>query len=350
MTGTHSTILNRLLSEPPIVSMWQTIGHEWAIELLQHAVARQRVAHTYLFTGPANTGKTHLALELAAALNCMGAAPPCGSCRACSQTALGTHPDVMLIEPDGDKLKIDQMRAAQRELALSPYEGRWRVCIITEFQAATLEAANALLKTLEEPASRVVIILTATDASLLLPTIISRCQLLPLRAVPIHKVKQVLVERWHKTEDEAQVLARLSAGRIGWAIRAAQDRSVLAQRKHRLEELVSICEVGRAARIQAAERLSKRDDLPEALRLWQTWWRDVMLAGSGCEDLVVNLDYLETVRQYASRYDVPRAEAAVRSTESALLELEQNANPRLALEVLFLNWYRTSRVQTRTEI
>jgi DNA polymerase III subunit delta' len=319
-------------------SVWQTIGHEWATELLQRAVSSAHVAHAYLFTGPSHTGKTHLARRFAAALNCTGDMPPCGSCEACIRTGQSTHPDVMLIEPEGNKIKIDQMRALQHDLALSPYKGRWRVCIITDFQTTTVEAANALLKTLEEPPARVVLILTATDASLLLPTIVSRCQVLPLRAVPIQQIERALVDRWHAREDVARLLARLSAGHVGWAIHAAETPAVLTDRRQQIEKLLALTGQGRAGKIKAAEQLGKRDDLSEQLRLWQTWWRDVMLAASGCEDLVVSLDHLEVLRAQARQYDLVRAEAAVRGIEAALQQIEQNVNPRLVLEVLFLGW------------
>jgi len=324
--------------------MWQTIGHEWAVELLQRAVQTGHIAHAYLFTGPANIGKTHLAKELAAALNCTGDVPPCGACRACIKIARQAHPDLAFVGPDGAKIKIDQMRQVQHELALSPYEGRWRVCLITDFQTATVEAANALLKTLEEPPSRVVMILTATDASLLLPTIVSRCQVLPLRAVPHQSIERALIERWSEPAELARTLARLSAGRIGWAIRAAQDPSLLAERKRRLEELLGLLRQGRAGKIQAAERLGKSDDLSEVMRLWQTWWRDVTLVCSGCEELVVNLDHLEALRLQARHHELAAAETATRSIESALEQLEQNVNPRLVLEVLLLSWPRVALI------
>ncbi len=318
--------------------MWQTIGHEWAVEFLGRAIRTQRVAHTYLFAGPANTGKTHLAKELAAALNCVGDHPPCGVCEACLKTMQGSHPDVTLVEPEGDKLKIDQIRDLQRNLSLSPYEGRWRVCLMTDFQTATVEASNALLKTLEEPPSRVVLILTAIDASLLLPTIVSRCQVLPLRAVPLWEIERALIERWNVPEEQARLLARLSAGRIGWAIRAVQDAAILSRRQQRLGELQSLFLKGRAARIMAAERLSEREDLPETIKLWQTWWRDMILLCAGCGDLVANLDYLDVLHQQAKQSDLVAIEKSLRNAEAALYQLEQNVNPRLALEVLLLSW------------
>lgn len=318
--------------------MWSTIGHEWAIEFFRGAIEKQQVAHAYLLTGPVSVGKTHLALELASALNCAGDDPPCRSCSACRRTAQGTHPDVALVEPDGDRIKIDQVRGLQRQLALSPHEGPWRVCIIADFQAATVEAANALLKTLEEPPSRVVILLTATDASLLLPTIVSRCQILALRAVPVERIERALVELWQEPEDRARLVARLSAGRVGWAIRAAKDPSVLAHRQRCIDELLSLMQRGKAARIRTAEDLSKDGSLAEVISVWQTWWRDVVLVRSGCRELVVNLDYSDALNRFAGHCDLAEAESHVRDTESALQRLDQNVNARLALEVLLLGW------------
>ena len=318
--------------------MWQTVGHDWAVALLERALATGHAAQAYLLTGAPNIGKTHLARELAAALNCTGPEAPCGQCWACTHTVQGTHPDVVIVEPDGAHVKIDQVRSVQHDLALSPYQGRRRVAIISDFYLATTEAANALLKTLEEPPAHAVLILTATDASLLLPTIVSRCQVLALRPASVQQIERVLVDRWQVREDRAQLLARLSAGRVGWAIRAAQDPAILAERQQHLETLLGLLQRGRAARIAAAERLGSRDDLPDIIRLWQAWWRDVLLVQHNCEDLVANVDCADALRLWAARSGPNAARAALREAETALKRLEQNVNPRLAVEVMLLGW------------
>ncbi|OGO04895.1 MAG: hypothetical protein A2Y73_00945 [Chloroflexi bacterium RBG_13_56_8] len=320
--------------------MWNTIGHEWAVSLLKRGVEIEQIAHAYLFLGPTNIGKTHLALELAAALVCIGDVPPCGVCRACLRARQGIHPDVSLLEPQGSRFGISQVRELQGQLSLSPYEGRRRVSIITDFQLATSEAANALLKTLEEPPSRVVIILTATDASALLPTIISRCQVFFLRRVAREQIERALIERWNQPPELARVLAHLSAGRAGWAIRAAQDPSMLAERRQHIEELVRVLGQGRSERLQIAEALSQREDLPEILRLWQTWWRDILLVASGCDELTTNVDYAEILGNQAQRHGLRQAQAAICSIESTLQQLDHNVNARLALDVLLLGWPR----------
>ncbi len=334
--------------------MWQTIGHEWAVALLRRAMETGHLAHAYLFTGPPSIGKTTLAIDLAAAILCTGDVPPCGHCMSCQRIAQGTHPDVTMVRPDNGpmnigKIKIDQIRSLQRELMLSPHQGatqmaatRGRIAVITEFQTATSEAANALLKTLEEPPGHARLLLTATDASLLLPTIVSRCQLLPLRALSRQQVEDSLIARGDIEATRARLIARLAAGRMGWAIGAAEDPSVLAQRQQQLEALQKLLREGPAARIQAAERLGKRQDLDDIMQLWQTWWRDVAVVASGCEELVVNLDYLEALQRQARQHGLEQAHGALRGIESAQQRIEQNVNPRLALEALLLSWGRVS--------
>jgi len=125
---------------------------------------------------------------------------------------------------------------------------------------------------------------------------------------------------------------------VGWAIRAAQDPAILADREKHLETLLELLRQGRAARITAAERLSKLDDLSDIIRLWQAWWRDVLLVQNGCEDLVANVDSLDALRLWAARGGAGSAPAALREAETALSRLEQNVNPRLAVEVMLLGW------------
>jgi len=158
--------------------VWQVVGHEWAVELLKRSLTNGRVAHAYLLTGPPQIGKTTLALNFAQALNCQNPEGPCGECLSCRKIAHGTHPDVRVIEGQGGTIKIDQIRALQRQAALSCTEGRWKVFILRQMERATTEAANCLLKTLEEPPAHVILVLTASEADALPPTIVSRCQVL----------------------------------------------------------------------------------------------------------------------------------------------------------------------------
>jgi DNA polymerase-3 subunit delta' len=315
------------------------IGHEWAVDLLLHGLAGGRVSHATLIVGPPNIGKTTLARWFAQALNCTGGQPePCGECPSCRKLNSGNHPDVRILDAPGQTLKIGEVRELQRDLSLSPYEGRWRVALLCDFERATVEAANALLKTLEEPAAQVVLLLTAPEAGILLPTIVSRCQVLSLRPLPLTQVKDALVARWGAEPAQAELLAYLSGGRLGWAVRALTDQALLARRAERLDDLVTLSAEGRVERLAYAAALSRDPALArEVLALWLGWWHDVLLLASGSRVNVTNVDRLAALRQQAGQVSLRQAQRMVARLRSVVNNLDQNVNLRLALEVLLLS-------------
>jgi len=288
-------------------------------------------------------GKTTLARALATALLCQGESekePPCGACRACHLVASGNHPDLHVTQSErvGARLKIEQIRDLQRQLALTPVEASWRVAILRRFEEATTSAANALLKTLEEPPPYVLIAVLASDADRLLPTIVSRCQQVPLRPLTTADVQKALVERWNAGAEQAELLAHLSGGRLGWAVRTLDDRAALQRRVQRLDDLDRLLGASSAQRFRYAEKLAH--DLvatQETLDLWIGWWRDVLLLAAETDAPLTNVDRRSTLRDHAHRFEVEGSAAVLEALRSAADRLRRNANPRLTLEVLMLD-------------
>ena len=321
--------------------MWNVIGHSWAVDFLKRSLANGRLAHAYLLLGPAQIGKRTLALELAKALNCLAQEKgrPCGECLACHKIAHSTHPDVRVVEPQGGSLKIDQIRQLQREVALTPHEGRYRVAVLRSFDQATTEASNCLLKTLEEPPPQVVLCITAPDASSLLPTIVSRCQLLKLRPLSLEAVESALIKRWGVGQQRAALLARLSGGRLGWAVEAYQEPSILERRASCLDSLVRLLDEPRVPRFAYAQEASRTPEIVSSiLETWLCWWRDLLLIHEGSRAQITGHDRTEEITAYASRYSLSQIHGALDAIRTAQQHLQCNANLRLTMEVLLLSF------------
>lgn len=324
---------------------WGIVGHRWAVRFLQRTVVSGNVSHAYLFTGPQGVGKTTLARSLAAALLCQGeGARPCNTCRACRLVAGDSHPDLHIVASQqvGASLKIEQVRELQRQLSLTPVEGQWRIAILCRFEEATTSAANALLKTLEEPPPYVVLTVLTSDADRLLPTIVSRCQQVHLRPLPVATVCKALVERWGAEPEQAKLLAHLSGGRLGWAVRTLNHETALHRRAQRLDDLDRLIGAATVERFRYAKSLAADPvATQETLDLWIGWWRDVMLVAAQADAPLTNVDRPGALHDYARRFGAERSAAVVKALRNASERLKRNANTRLTLEVLMLDLPRS---------
>ncbi len=322
---------------------WDMLGHEWAVDLLREQVIHGRLRHAYLITGPQGTGRRTLALRLAQAVNCLqppAPGEPCLACRPCTQIGKMQHPDLDIVQAEqvGGTLKVEQVRLLQHNLSLAPYEARYRVALMLRFEEAHPSAANALLKTLEEPPPQVILLVTTESAERLLPTIVSRCEVLRLRPLSIEAVVQGLQSHWGLTGDDARRLAHLSGGRVGQAVYLHQHPEQLEQRKAWLDDHSRMLSATRLDRFGYAEAISKdKDVLRLALQTWATLWRDVLLCAGGAAAPLTNLDRAEEIEALAGRCGLPQARRMVQDLEHTVELLESNVNPRLATEVLLLD-------------
>ena len=328
---------------------WGIAGHEWAVDLLREHVAQDRMRHAYLITGSQGVGRRTLALRLAQAVNCdQPPAPgvPCLKCRSCEKIEHMTHPDLAIVEAEriGGTLKVDQVRELQRSLMLTPYEARYRVAILLRFEEAHPSAANALLKTLEEPPPKVILILTASSVENLLPTVVSRCEVLRLRSLALNEVSQWLEDDWDVSSDEANLLAHISGGIPGYALRLHKKPELMEKRAVWLEDHQRLISSGRVDRfayiaplISPKNPSKTRTELRDRFLIWISLWRDVLHKAIGTSAPISNLDHADMIAALVAAFDEDIARSMVSALQRTLILIDKNVNARLAAEVLMLD-------------
>ncbi len=247
----------------------------------------------------------------------------------------------MLVEPEDGKrlLGVDVVReSVVRHANLAPSQGRWRVFILPDVERMTPNTLNALLKTLEEPPAGVVLLLTSTDPESLLPTLISRCQLLSLHPLAQSEIERLLIERHQVAPAEAQALAALAQGRPGWAVRAHEHPELREERKQLLGQIIGLPRASRDERLRMAGVLAKDGDMARrALDEWTLWWRDVLLAAAGADHLISDGEARREAERLGRAIGRPRAEAFLHALLAARELLDQNVNARLAFDVLMFD-------------
>jgi DNA polymerase III subunit delta' len=322
---------------------WDIIGHEWAVKMLKEHVTQGRLRHAYLFTGAPGVGRRTLALRFSQAINCLepvSPGEPCRTCRSCKTIENMTHPDLVVVQAEqiNSALRVNQIREVQHNLSLTPFEARFRVALFLRFEEANQHAANALLKTLEEPPPQVIIMLTAESGEQLLPTIESRCEMIRLRPAPLEIVGQGLINRWGVSMESAKLLTHLSNGRPGQAIRWHQHPELLEQRRALIMDLYKLMKAGRVDRFAFAQSITTdKGDFQTALQTWVSLWRDVLLRISGTSTPLTNLDLSDVIDALANQMSLEKAWSVLSKFDRTFHLLERNVNTRLAAEVLMLD-------------
>jgi len=313
------------------------IGQELAKRYFQRAVEGGCLAHAYLFHGPAGVGKKSLARALAQALVCNTAENnSCGLCPACRMFLAGSHPDLRVLDGAEKSIGIAQVRELQQALVYRPYGAR-HLCLVQEAEGLTAEAANALLKTLEEPPGPVLFILTSARPERLPPTVVSRCLKIPFRPLTRDEITSGLETMGFKG-DVVPLAARLAGGSLGRAAELAAGGDGLDWREkaaNMAEEFLS--GIGTAELFARARELGERAEMLVRTEYLLLWYRDLLLwREAGFEGLLINADRLEQVRVQARLADGPALARSIATIEDTRKKLLANVNVRLAAEVLCL--------------
>ena len=360
----------------------ELVGQRRARAILERAL-ETGPSHAYLFSGPPGVGKTEAALAFAAALCCNEGG--CGVCPVCRRVREGIHPDVDLVSPEGTFITVDQIREINHDTSLRPFEARSRVTIITEAEAMNTPAANAFLKTLEEPPPHAYFVLVTSALERLLPTIVSRCQRVAFQQAPAPELEAYLRDCCSVTELEAKSFARASEGSPAYARRLAESAAarehrdqlinwarrvpeasfydldvaadeILASLEHLGQERAADLEAARDRqrdwagdartrnrieklydqRIKRERRRAQADGLAEVLRVFAGWYRDLATVAVGADEAALNQDYLYELRDTAFVGMVPGYLGAVDAVKRAQERFRYNVDAKCTLEDMLL--------------
>ncbi|MFH1215208.1 MAG: DNA polymerase III subunit delta' [Pseudomonadota bacterium] len=325
-----------------LITFSSIIGQEKAKQLLLNAFHGKRTAHAYLFRGPAGVGKKTCAMAFAALLNCHAPqnGDACRTCPSCIKYRSGNHPDLLEIFPQGTSaIKIDQIRELKKVLTYPPFEARFRVVLIRDIHLTMRrkEVTNSLLKTLEEPPADTIFILTGDEAGDILPTILSRCQIISFFPLPYEDVAQALMNDG-TGRAEAAALSAIAEGSLGRA-RLLAEEELLPLRREIVEKLMSLAP-GLPETVETVFQLAEKtaeakDNLEELLDLLTIWIRDILLSQQGLGDKVISRDLGEFLPAAASRWSHEELNDRLSLINKARRRLLHNCNRTLVCEVLF---------------
>ncbi|MCR1899537.1 DNA polymerase III subunit delta' [Irregularibacter muris] len=316
----------------------EIIGQEKVKEILVQAIKKSQVSHSYIFTGPQGTQKSEMAHNLAKALFCTQDNPPCHHCVPCEKMQENNHPDLVEIFPQGLHLRIQQIRELRQNISIKPYESSYKIYIIHNADTMGTAAQNALLKTLEEPPSYAVIILLTTNLQGLLPTIISRSQVLQFNRIAQQQIEKYLMEQKGMDEDKAKEIAILSNGSIGKAIESIDQEGLFTERQELLQYLLKIIRGDMVCAFSTAVWLKDRkEQINEWLDFLILWFRDITLYRElGDNPWVVHREYKELLKEFSTYLSDEQIHAIIEEIDNSKNNLKANVNLQLNMEAMLL--------------
>jgi len=325
------------------MSFKDIIGQERAIKILTKSLKKNKVSSSYIFVGSEGTGKKLTAIEFAKALNCLDLnknIEACENCQSCNEINKQCSPDLIIIEPTKNSIKIEQIREMRKEIGLKPFKNKKKIYIIDKAEKMTLEASNCLLKTIEEPPYYAIIILICSRIDPILPTIVSRCQIINFGLITSIKIKELSLSKIKNIEKEkVEIISKLAQGSIGKAFKLSTDKEYFIRRETLLNYLSTIV-TGKYSNdfFEKVEKIVfEIDKIEEILEIIKLWYRDILIIKkTGKQKYIVNCDKLEMLGKKSQVYSQKMLIDILNYLELAEEYLTKNVNKRLILERLYI--------------
>lgn len=316
------------------------IGHEQIIHHLQSAISLDKVSHAYIFEGEEGMGKNLLASAFAQALQCEeGGTEPCMNCVSCKQAATGNQPDIIYVTHEKSGIGVEDIREKLcGDILIKPYSSPYKIYIVDEAEKMTVQAQNALLKTIEEPPAYGVILLLTTNSETFLPTIVSRCVALKLKPLKDEEIKAYLMEKMQIPDYQAEVCTAFARGNLGKACSLAVSEDFSQIRDHALNLVKHVKEMDVYEIIDSVKAVSEfKVRIQDYLDLLMVWYRDVLLFKATRQaDVMIFSDEIGEISVDASKRSYEGLETILKALEKAKLRLNANVNFDLTMELLFL--------------
>ena len=319
----------------------EILGHEQIIEDLQNAIKLQKVSHAYILDGEEGAGKKMLARAFAQTLQCeRGGTEPCGECHSCKQAQSGNQPDIIEVTHEKPaSIGVEDIRGQLcGDIQIKPYSSPYKIYIVDEAEKMTVQAQNALLKTIEEPPAYAIIMLLTANEGMLLPTIKSRCVTLTMKPVPLPLIRQYLMEELQIPDYRADICAAFSQGNVGKAKRLALSDSFGEMLEHAIHMVKYISEMEPSDLVEDLKKINTyKMDIQDYLDLLTVWYRDVLMFKATCDaNNLVFSNELNSIRDKAKDSSYEGLECIIKALEKAKVRLNANVNFDMAMELLLL--------------
>lgn len=324
------------------MSFKDIIGQEKAVNILLKSLKEDNVSPSYIFIGSEGVGKKFTAIEFAKTINCLNLnnnLESCNTCHTCNKINKQCCPDLKIVEPIKGSIRIEQIRELRREIDLKPFENRKKIYIIENAEKMTIEASNCLLKTIEEPPEYAILILICMNIDSILPTIISRCQLIKFRLIDSSKIRKILLKKIDLEESKAELVSRLAQGSIGRAFKLILDKEYFNRREKLLDYLTKIlpgkCDSNFFINIEKI--LTDISEMDEILEIILLWYRDILVVKKlGDQKYIVNSDKVEALKEKSRVYSQKILIDILDYIEQIQEFIKKNINKRLVSERLYL--------------